>query len=73
LIGHSASHIRVHPSTEYGHERCHLESGQGLPHDERDAALHGSDAVKGKKPTNIAASVRERLSQAAKRDGEDFQ
>jgi predicted nucleotidyltransferase component of viral defense system len=29
--------------------------------------------VKGKKPTNIAASVRERLSQAAKRDGEDFQ
>ena len=29
--------------------------------------------MKGKKPTNIAASVRERLSQAAKRDGEDFQ
>ena len=29
--------------------------------------------MKGKKPTNIAASVRERLTQAAKRDGEDFQ
>jgi predicted nucleotidyltransferase component of viral defense system len=29
--------------------------------------------VKGKKPTNIAASVRARLTQAAKRDGEDFQ
>ncbi len=29
--------------------------------------------MKGKKPKNIAASVRERLTQAAKRDGEDFQ
>lgn len=44
-----------------------------MPNDQRNASLHGSYAVKGKTPKNLSASVRERLSQAAKRNGEEFQ
>ena len=45
----------------------------GLPGGERHAALHGSDAMSKKKPTNIPVSIRNRLFAHARTQEEDFQ
>jgi hypothetical protein len=50
-----------------------VEGGEGLSNDQRHASLHGGPRVTGKKPKNLADSVRERLTHAARRSGDEFQ
>lgn len=44
-----------------------------MSHVERHATLHGEPDVMAKRPTNMAASVRHRLADIARSNGEDFQ
>ena len=44
-----------------------------MPHDKRDAALHGIPNVNNREPRNLVASVRQRLLNLARSRKEDFQ
>src|SRR5581483_2043576 len=62
------------PSSEEGNDRRAVALCQGLPGRERHKAIHRGDSVVSKeKPTNISASVRQRLLNLARQRNEEFQ
>src|SRR5207248_2803350 len=61
------------PAAEKGDDGGTVSRRPGPPHGERHAALPGVPGVSKDRPRNLAASVRHRLMELARKQGEDFQ